>query len=74
MHPRTVRRALERGCAPKGRRGPRTSKLDPFKPQVDRFLADRVRNAVVILREIRALGYAGAYSAHLLHPAKAAPA
>ena len=59
VHPRTVRRALKRGSAPKGQRGPRASKLDPFKPKVDALLAEGVRNGVVILREIQSLGYAG---------------
>jgi transposase len=59
VHPRTVRRALKRGSAPKGRCGSRASKLDPFKSKVDALLAEGVRNAVVILREIQALGYAG---------------
>lgn len=37
----------------------RGAKLDPFKPLVDRLLADGVWNAVVVLREIQAAGYTG---------------
>ncbi len=63
VHPRTVRRALARGSAPKGPWPRRGSQLDPFKPQIDALLAEGVWNAVVILREIAARGYAGSYTA-----------
>lgn len=59
VHPRTVSRALQRGSAPERSRSPRASKLDPYKPTVDRLLAEGVWNAVVILREIQAQGYDG---------------
>lgn len=60
MHPRTVKRALARGGAPSGKRPKaRRSKLDAYKAVVDRLLGEGVWNAVVILREIQALGYAG---------------
>jgi transposase len=59
VHPKTVSRALQRGSAPKGERAARGSQLDPFKGQVDQLLAEGVWNAVVILREIQAKGYAG---------------
>ncbi len=60
VHPRTVRRALKRGSSPSGKRpAARKSKLDPFKPQIDRLLAAGVWNSVVIQREIEAAGYAG---------------
>jgi transposase len=62
VHPRTVRRALARGSAPKSERRRRASRLDPFKPQIDGLLAAGVWNAVVIWREIQAKGYGGAYS------------
>ena len=63
VHPKTVRRALERGGAPSGKR-PKTreSKLGPFKATVDRLLSEDVWNAVVILREIEAEGYRGGVS------------
>ena len=59
VHPKTVSRALKRGGAPAGRRRKRGSKLDPYLPAVDRLLADGVWNAVVIFREIQAMGYTG---------------
>jgi transposase len=59
VHPRTVSRALRRGSAPPVEHKPRPSKLDPFKPQIDRLLAEGVWNAVVILRELQAQGYDG---------------
>jgi transposase len=62
VHPRTVRRALRRGAAPKGPWPKRGSGLDPFKSQVDALLVEGVWNAVVILREIEARGYTGSYT------------
>jgi transposase len=59
VHPRTVSRALQRGGAPERRRKKRGSKLDPYKSTIDRLLDEGVWNAVVILREIQALGYDG---------------
>jgi transposase len=59
VHPKTVSRALKRGRAPAPERKPRGSKLEPYKPTVDRLLAEGVWNAVVILREIQADGYQG---------------
>ncbi len=59
VHPKTVQRALQRGGPPAPRRASRGSKLDPFKPLVDRLLAEGVWNSVVILRELQAAGYTG---------------
>ncbi len=60
VHPRTVSRARQRGDAPAGRRPvTRPSKLDGYKPEVDRLLAAGVWNAAVILREIQEQGYRG---------------
>lgn len=59
VHPRTVRRALQRGSAPRPERKRRGSKLDPYKETVDQLLAEGVWNGVVILREIQAQGYDG---------------
>lgn len=59
VHPRTVSRALKRGEAPKRTRKKRSSKLDAYKPTIDRLLEEGVWNAVVILREIQAQGYDG---------------
>lgn len=59
VHPKTVSRAVKRAAAParQGRR--KGSKLEPYKPVVDRLLAEGIWNAVVILREIQAEGYRG---------------
>lgn len=63
VHPKTIRRALKRGAAPGGRRPlAQSSKLDPFKPMVDKLLAEGVWNAKVILSEIREQGYTGGYT------------
>lgn len=59
VHPKTVSRALARGSAPKPQRKRRGSKLDPYKPKIDKLLSENVWNAMVILREIQADGYAG---------------
>ena len=59
VHPKTVSRALQRERAPQRPEGRRGSKLDPYKAEVDRLLAEGVWNAVVILREIQAQGYGG---------------
>ena len=60
VHPKTVRRALERGGPPRRRGGRRGSVLDPYRPVVDQLLAEGVWNAVVIWRELQAKGYAWA--------------
>lgn len=59
VHPRTVKRALQHGAAPKGERTVGPSKLDPYKAKVDELLEDGVWNSMVILREIQKLGYPG---------------
>jgi len=59
VHPKTVSRALKRGSAPVREKKRRVSKLDPYKPTVDRLLSEGVWNAVVILREIQEEGYTG---------------
>jgi transposase len=59
VHPKTISRALKRGSAPVRQRPRRPSKLDPFKATIDRLLQEGVWNAVVMFREIHALGYAG---------------
>ena len=59
VHPRTVKRALQRGGAPMLERERGPSKLDPYKAKVDELLAEGVWNSRVILREIQALGYEG---------------
>jgi transposase len=62
VHPKTVSRALKRGGPPTPAPKPRHSKLDPFKPTIDRLLSEGVWNAVVVLREIEAQGYDGGIS------------
>src|SRR5690554_6510126 len=59
VHPKTVCRALKREGAPGGKRKKRGSKLDPYKPKIDKLLSENVWNAMVILREIEADGYEG---------------
>jgi hypothetical protein len=76
VHPRTVSRALKRGGSPPGQRpAARKSKLDRYKPVIDRLLAAGVWNAAVILRETPGAGIqrAGEHPARL-HPAQAAAA
>ena len=43
-------------------RPPRGSKLDPYTEYIDRRLAEGLENCVVLLRELRALGYQGSYT------------
>jgi len=63
VHPKTIRRALQRQGAPSGERpGAHVSKLDDFKPVVDDLLREGVWNARVILRECQAKGYTGGYT------------
>lgn len=62
VHPKTVSRALQRDKAPVREAQHRESKLDLYKPRVDRLLREGVWNAVVILREIQAAGYTGKYT------------
>ena len=62
VHPKTVRRALQRGGPPRRRGGRRGSLLDPYRPVVDQLLTEGVWNAVVIWRELQAKGYPGSVS------------
>ena len=59
VHPKTVKRALQRGGAPKRERKRKASKLEPYKAKIDHLLTEGVWNTVVILREIQADGYTG---------------
>src|SRR3984893_8799768 len=60
VHPRMVSRALKRGGSPPGQRPTaRKSRLDRYKPVIDRLLAAGVWTAAVILREIQEQGYSG---------------
>ena len=59
VHPKTVSRALKRDGPPERQRKKRGSKLDPYKPKIDKLLSENVWNAMVILREIQEDGYDG---------------
>jgi transposase len=59
VHPKTVSRALTREGVPQKKRKRKPSKLEPYKPTVDRLLSEGVWNAVVVMREIQAAGYSG---------------
>ena len=60
---KTIRKYLCGGGIPRyGPRAPRPSKLDPFKEYLEERLRDGVWNAVVLLREIKQLGYRGGYT------------
>lgn len=61
VHPKTVGRALAREAVPTGL-AKRASMLDPFKPRIDALLQEDVWNAVVIWRELQAMGYPGEVS------------
>jgi len=59
----TVRKYLRAPGLPVAKPRPRRpSKLDPFRDHVRRRLVVGVDNCVVLLRELRAQGYAGSYS------------
>jgi transposase len=59
----TVRKYLRSPGLPVAKPRPRRpSKVDPFRDHVRRRLAAGVENCVVLLRELRARGYAGSYS------------
>jgi transposase len=59
VHPRTVKRALQRGGVSRPKRKSHNRKLDPYEAKVDELLGAGVWNSMVILREIQALGYEG---------------
>ncbi len=59
VHPRTVRRALDRGGPGKVGRPSGKSKLDPYKGWIDRRLGEGAWNAMVLYREIQERGYTG---------------
>ncbi|MDF0675723.1 MAG: hypothetical protein P0120_15595 [Nitrospira sp.] len=56
VHLRTVRRALTRGGAPALRPSRRGSRLDPYRADIDRLLAEDVWNPMVIFRDLQAKG------------------
>ncbi len=60
----TVRRCA-RAASPEellgGRRQPRPSQLDPFKPHLDKRWAEGLTNAIQLHSELQSLGYRGSY-------------
>jgi transposase len=74
---RTIRKYLTQPDTPRyGPRRPRPTKLDPFKPHLERRLSQGVWNATVLLRELRERGYDGGYTAlkDFLRPLRTAAA
>ena len=59
VHPRTIRRALDRNAPGKTGRPSGKSKLDPYKAWIDQRLGEGVWNAKVLYQEIRDRGYTG---------------
>jgi transposase len=59
LHPRTVATWLERLRFTPRRRGPRSSKLDPFKPGITRWLDTHPYSAQQIFQRLREDGYRG---------------
>lgn len=56
----TVKKYIERPVAPHGLKGKtRSSKLDPFKPEIDELLKQGVFNCVVIKERLQRSGYTG---------------
>ncbi|MDO9080917.1 MAG: IS21 family transposase [Desulfuromonadales bacterium] len=64
MDRKTVRKYLlsPEGVPVYGPRGPKVSKLDPFKPYLEPRLLAGVWNAQVLYRELRQRGYQGGYT------------
>ena len=59
----SVRKYLRSPGVPVGKARPRRgSKLDPYKEHIDLRLSEGVENWVVLMREIRELGYEGGYT------------
>lgn len=53
---------MRRLLRPLGPRKKRKSKLDPFRPVIDKLVCTDGFSAVLVLEELRALGYRGGYS------------
>ncbi|MFF1655891.1 hypothetical protein [Streptomyces sp. NPDC058255] len=57
-----------------GRRQPRPSRRDPYKPHLDQHWADAVTNAIRVHAELQDLDYRGTYQTYQrLPPAKTSP-
>lgn len=59
---KTIRSHLARKDPPRYQRGPRPSKLDPYRPWIRTRLETAPLTAKRLLRELRPLGYTGGYS------------
>jgi transposase len=60
---RTIRKYLTNPATPRyPRRAPRPTRLDPYRAFIEQRLQAGVWNARVLLRELRAQGYAGGYT------------
>lgn len=75
MHPRTIRQVLRDTGTPKppATSTPKPSKLDPFKPAIQRLVLEDQLTATLILDELRELGYTGGYSILKRHVATIRP-
>ena len=63
VHPKTVRRALQRSAAPSGdSRRKRWSKVLPYRELIDHLLIEGVRNGKVVYRVLQEHGYEGKYT------------
>src|SRR5919201_5068467 len=72
----SVRKYLRAEDIPKPKPRPkRGSKLDPFVCHLEQRLAAGVQNCVVLLRELRAMGYTGSYTLlkEHVHPVRRQP-
>ena len=69
VHPKTVRRALQRGGAPRGRWPKRGRVLDAFTPQIDALLASAALGLPA--RHISAVASGSCPLATLLRPCRA---
>ncbi len=59
----SVRKYLKSSGVPRQTpRRRRASKLDPYTDHIDGRLSEGLENCVVLLRELRALGYSGGYT------------
>ncbi|MGH8523226.1 MAG: IS21 family transposase [Gammaproteobacteria bacterium] len=62
LHPLTVAKWAKREHYRARRPAPRTSKLDPFKPEIIRLLETHPYSAVQILQRLREAGFDGGYT------------
>jgi transposase len=62
LHVQTVRRQLERSCwKPYRRSRARLSILEPYRPYLIQRMPQVLYNAMILLQELRGLGYGGGY-------------